>query len=76
MWSTSLNGCYVQRDKNYTSSCSSNYVYLSNPNAYVTNTGLNGGCFPTSPKNKYCDNDYAYNSSTDKCIKTINATLE
>lgn len=77
VWSSTLNGCYVKRDQEYESSCSgSNYVYLTNPNNYVTNTGLNAGCFPIKAKDKYCDSGFTYNSSTGKCIKTINATAK
>lgn len=75
-WSSKLSSCYVKRDQNYESSCSdANYAYISNPNDYVTNTGLNGGCYPIQDKTKYCDDGFAYNSSTGKCLKTIDATV-
>ena len=39
---------------------------------YITNTGLNGGCYPLSDKEKYCDS--VYKLTNVKCIKEINAT--
>ena len=76
-WNSSNSKCYYDRDDanvNITYSCSDGYVHISNPNSYSGVNGLNGGCFPISDKIKYCDNGYTLTNN--KCVKTIDATLE
>ena len=74
-WVTPENACYVKWDTTTViNTCShlSGYVDVSNPNVYLTNTGINAGCFPTSSKEKYCED--GYNLTDNKCVKTIDAT--
>lgn len=76
-WNSKNSQCYYDRDDagvNITYTCTSGYSYIANPNTYSGVNGLNVGCFPTSEKTKYCDNDYTLTNN--KCIKTIDATVE
>lgn len=74
VWSSTLNGCYTQRDTDYTTSCDSGYVYLASPNSYSGVNGVNSGCFPLSEKSISCNDGFTYNSTSLKCVKTIDAT--
>ena len=76
-WVTPESTCYVKWISNNTiNTCDylNGYTYITNPNSYDGVNGLNGGCYPVSDKEKYCDEGYTLNNG--KCIKTINATLK
>ena len=75
VWRNSNSSCYVLRE-NASMTCDNlnGYVYIGNPNDYQGVNGLNGGCFPLSEKQKYCDSGYTL--SGNNCIKTIDATLK
>lgn len=75
-WVTPENACYVKWDTSTVIKvCNqSGYIDVPNPNNYVTNTGLNAGCYPTSVKEKYCDDGYTLTEG--KCLKTIAATIK
>lgn len=73
-WVTPENACYVKWDTSTVIKVCNNqsgYIDVPNPNNYVTNTGLNAGCYPTSIKEKYCENGYTLTDG--KCLKTITA---
>lgn len=75
VWRSSNSTCYVTSQL-AEMSCDnlSGYVYVKDHNTYSGVNGLNGGCYPTSNKVKYCDSEYTLTNG--KCIKTIDATLK
>ena len=79
-WNSSNGKCYYYRgDANQyvTSTCNhlNGYLYITNPNQFNGVNGLNGGCYPTVEKTKYCDKE-GFTLTNGKCIKTVDATLE
>ena len=77
-WNSVNNKCYYDRDNanvNITYTCSdSNYIYIGNPNQFEGVNGLNGGCYPTTSKVKYCFDGWTLQDNSSRCVKTINAT--
>ncbi len=75
-WISYLNGCYAEtKTNNYETVCSNGYQYYSSTDL-SSKFGIhdNGKCLKKVDKTKYCDNGYTL--SNNKCVKTIDATLE
>lgn len=75
VWRSSNNTCYVTRTT-ASMSCDnlSGYLYISDPNQFDGVNGLNGGCFPTTSKVKYCLDGFTLQDNNTRCVKTIDAT--
>lgn len=67
--------CYKARLQNYETSCGSGYTYYSSADILNKFGGHNnGGCYKTTTKSSKCDAGFTL--SSDKCTKTIDATLK
>lgn len=76
-WNSAWNKCYYDMDSNYTTACPSGYKYYSSSDLLTKFGGHDGGgCFKVSEKNALCDTSNDYVLTGDKCIKTIDATLQ
>ncbi len=76
-WVTPEKACYVKWDTTAVIKVCSHltgYVDVPNPNAYDGVNGLNGGCYPTKDKEKYCESGYTLKEN--KCIKTVDSVYE
>ncbi len=68
------NKCYKAALTNYKTTCSGGYEYYTSDDILNKFGGHNnGGCYRNVGKTKYCEEGYALTG--DKCVKTIDATL-
>lgn len=68
------NKCYKAALTNYKTTCSSGYEYYTSDDILNKFGGHNnGGCYRNVDKTKYCEEGYALTG--EKCVKTIDATL-
>lgn len=74
VWYAAGNQCYKGRTQDYVTSCPSGYEYYSSAD-FLNKFGghNNGGCYRNVDKTKYCDEGYTLTNN--KCIKTIDATV-
>ena len=71
-WNPGDSKCYVEMDTNYSTACSSPYVYYSSTdlfNKFGAHDG--GGCYRSYSKEAKCDSDYTLTNG--KCVKTVAA---
>lgn len=75
-WCTSLNKCFIDMDQNYQTECPSDYqYYTSNQLQEKFGAHNNGGCYKKYNKVAQCDTANGYTVSGNKCVKTIDATI-
>lgn len=74
-WCNSLSKCFVDRDQNYITVCSSDYQYYTSRDL-LNKFGAhnNGGCYKKYSKVSYCDKE-GYTLSGTKCTKIIDAIV-
>jgi uncharacterized repeat protein (TIGR02543 family) len=75
-WVSYLNGCYAEtKASNYETVCSSDYQYYTS-GELSSKFGIHndGRCLRKVAKTKYCDVE-GYTLTNNKCVKTIDATL-
>ena len=76
VWVSDLNACYAEdKMNNYETKCSDDYKYYSSAEL-SSKFGIHndGRCLRKVSKVKYCSD--GYNLKNDKCVKTVDATLE